>query len=164
MRVKKHLLCKAVMLAILSAIGSTAWAGVNILKINLADGSNVTFALADKPKMGVVSNEMVIETARQTVTIKYKDLVNFTFCDSSTTGIDKTVSKETYQMKEGQMLFEGLRAGEQVLVYNAVGIIVLQTSASADGNASVDTTHLPNGVYIARTAHSAFKFLNKNPK
>lgn len=153
-------LLKAVLLSAMTLMAGTAMAGVDYLIVNLVDGSNASFALADDPKVSVADNQLTVETSTQIITVAFDDLENYKFYDSSA-GVDKISTPNHYQMENGIIAFEGLKAGETVAVYNVAGVLVLQTTATADGCASVDTSVLPTGVYVVRTASSSIKISNK---
>ena len=161
MKVNFHSLRKAVLFSILAVTGNTVSAGVNYLKINLADGTNASFALADDPKVSIAHNELTVETAEQTITVPFDNLVNYTFYDSLTSGMHNAEYKNVPQWDNGKISFDGLGAGEKVTVYDTAGNIVHRISASDDGNATVDTSTWRVGVYIVRTSQTTIKFLKK---
>lgn len=160
MKVNFHSFLKIVLLSVMTMMASTAVAEINYLRVNLSNGTNASFALADDPKVSVTNNTLQVETSTQTITVQFEDLKNFTFHDS-TTGIDKEAIDKHFQLENGIISFDGLKAGETVAVYSISGIVMLQTSASTDGCATIDTSTLPIGVYVVRTNSTTIKISNK---
>ena len=58
-------------------------------------------------------------------------------------------------------MVSGLHAGDIVRVFHVNGTLVKTIKADAQGQATLELSQLPNGVYIIRTRNSSIKIMNR---
>ena len=60
----------------------------------------------------------------------------------------------------GQAAFKGLKAGSRIAVYTIDGVMVTSIAADEAGEASVDISALPRGIYVVKAPNRTIKVRN----
>ena len=136
----------------------TSWAEQQAkITINIS-GTLYEFYLEDKPVITFQNNVLEIKSDKNTgVTVDAKDIGDFNFVHSSTTGIENIEMNPnaTFGSK-----ISGLTPGSKVIVATADGKVIMSQNVSENGKAEVDFTHLPAGILVLKTEKGAIKIKN----
>ncbi len=143
---------------------STKISAANYVKITDSTGQSVTFALSEKPKVTITATNLAITTANDTLYYPLTQYRKFELTDNETTAIstptESNGSNIVVKMGQGTLLFEGLKPGSGVAVYNVGGSLTGSAKASSNGNATLNLNG-QKGIIIVKTNNKTFKFLNK---
>lgn len=134
--------------------------GVRFLVVNGRDGTKMTFALADNPKVSCKSGELTVIAGSRTFTLGLADVQNYQFAEEST-GIENVIKDGSVKMENGCVVFCGLNAGSTVSVYLQDGRLIKESKTDVDGNAFVDLSNLPKGVLIIHSNKTDIKIINR---
>ena len=134
--------------------------GVRFLVVNGRDGTKMTFALADNPKVSCKSGELTVIAGSRTFTLGLADVQNYLFAEEAT-GIVNVIKDGSVKMENGCVVFCGLNAGSTVSVYLQDGRLIKECKTDADGNAIVDLSNLPKGVLIIHSSKTDIKIINR---
>lgn len=117
----------------------------NTLNVNLKDGTKVSYAFADKPKITFTEGKLIVTTTRTSAEFPLSGIRKYTFRETeSTTKID--------EMKASNL------QSEYLSVYDNNGKLLMKTRVS-DGNASLSLGTLPQGIYIVREGSKSYKII-----
>lgn len=157
---KKCLLLFALLLA--CSVGLRAADG-NMLIVHLRSGSQVGYALSERPRVSYSGNDVVITTPSETVFLLRSAVQKMTF--GETTGISELTSSEelarpTFSLSGDELSVSNLVPGTQVGIYGVSGQLYGTTTTGADGKAEVS---LPSTgkTFIVKTSVITFKILKK---
>lgn len=143
---------------------STRISAANYVKITDSTGQSVTFALSEKPKVTITATNLAITTANDTLYYPLTQYRKFELTDNETTAISTPTGSNgnniVVKMGQGTLLFEGLKPGSGVAVYNVGGSLTGSAKASSNGNATLNLNG-QKGIIIVKTNNKTFKFLNK---
>lgn len=134
--------------------------GVRFLVVNGRDGTKMTFALADNPKVSCKSGELTVIAGSRTFTLGLADVQNYQFAEEST-GIENVIKDGSVKMENGCVVFCGLNAGSTVSVYLQDSRLIKESKTDADGNAIVDLSNLPKGILIIHSNKTDIKIINR---
>lgn len=158
---KKNLLLKAIVAICCILTVTTGSAQVKYLIVNRTDGSQVSFALADDPRVQNSATELIVSSASTTITVPFSELKNYTFSDTETTEVVSVKTDPTHFIDGESIIFTGLKANEDITIYSLEGRQMSRWQANASGQANVDISQLGQGIYIVKTSSSSFKFIKK---
>ncbi len=149
-----------VTLALLIATGAMA-GNVQLLVLDLADGSRTVIPLQDQPIITCQAGELQVSVAGEVrVTASLSDVAKYSFADQAATAIE-TVENEESRLEMGHILVSNAHQGEVVRIYTADGKQVAAHRIGNDGQADIDLTSFNSGLYIVKTAKSTIKVFNK---
>lgn len=134
-------------------------AEVKYLVVNLNDGTNATFALADDPVITNTSSALQVKTAEKSIEVAFSDLKNYQFSDSEAGLSETVVSKDGYLIQNGIIYLDGLKPQTAVNVFTLDGRLLSCTTADADGHADIDLSSVYSGVYIVTYNNKAIKII-----
>lgn len=134
--------------------------GTRFLVINAKNGTKMTFALADEPKVSFVGGELSIVSNSQTFTMSIAEVKNYTFMEESS-GIDEVIKSGNVKVENGCLVFSGLETGRKVSAYIQDGKLVKECAANANGTAFIDLSTLPKGILILHSGKTDTKIVNK---
>lgn len=134
--------------------------GVRFLVVNGRDGTKMTFALADNPKVSCKSGELTVIAGSRTFTLGLADVQNYQFAEEST-GIENVIKDGSVKMENGCVVFSGLNAGSLVSVYLQDGRLLRDCKADGSGNAVVELSNMPKGVLIIHSNKTDIKIINR---
>ena len=152
-------------LALLSLGSFAATPGVTFL---FSNGQKATFAFASKPEIVVTSDGLTITSSTSSdVSYSFADVQKFYFDDGVTNGIQQiegttSAHRPVFNYADGVVTISGMASGERLDVVALSGSKVSATKADARGDASVNLSSVPTGVYIVSTSNGvSFKLLKK---
>lgn len=154
------LLRRALAAAVCSLAVAGASAQVQYLTVNRADGSQVSFALAEDPVVTNSATELTVSSSSTTITVPFAELKNYVF-STTITSVKPVTVQPSHRIDEGSIIFAGLHPGQNIDIFTPDGRQVSHHTADASGNALVDISMLGRGVYIVNTAACSFKFMKK---
>ena len=154
----------ALALSSLSAMAVTP--GVTFL---FANGQKASFAFASKPEIEVTTDGLsVSSSSTSAVSYAFTDVQKFYFEDDVIeTGISQvegvvSAERPVFNYVNGIVTVSGMSAGERLSAVTLSGSLVNAAKADAEGNASIDLSNAPAGVYIVSTGSGvSFKLLKK---
>lgn len=139
---------------------------VQYLVVTQNDGSVTKFALADVPVVSFDGDSIVVTAAGEVLKFDLIGVSGYAFSEEDvTTGINSTTvdgsdaTKPSF--KAGSAGFSGLKNGSTILVYTITGKAVTAVKADTEGNATVDLSQLPKGIYIIKTPGKSYMIVNK---
>ncbi|GAB6975968.1 T9SS type A sorting domain-containing protein [Prevotella falsenii] len=129
----------------------------------LATGEQVTYNLADRPKMVVENDNVHLTTTTADIVYAAKDIKKVTF-DGQTDGIEQaTTAGKTGEATLSQefMTLTGFKSGEAVHIFDAAGRLIVSDAINSDGSLTIMLSTFKQGVYIVKTQYKSFKFIKK---
>jgi len=139
---------------------------VQYLVVTQNDGSVTKFALTDVPVVSFDGDSIEVTAAGEVLKFDLIGVSGYTFSEEDvTTGVNSPTvdagdtTKPSF--KAGSAGFSGLKNGSTILVYTITGKAVAAVTADAEGNATVDLSQLPKGIYIIKTPGKSYKIVNK---
>ena len=134
----------------------------NCMVIDLSDGSTAHFALAEKPvitylgeNIKAVSATATIETARSQVkAIRFEE-------EESSTAVDEIATENAAITANGNTItIEGIADGTSVTIFSINGQAVATTTATG-GSCTIHTDEFAAGIYIINYNNTTIKYLKK---
>lgn len=124
------------------------------LTIIFQDGSKQSYTLNDRPKVTFDKTTLFVKAQEVENNFALKDVHKFVFTDTPETGISAVDGKVfRFSFTDGEnVVLEGHAAGTAVRLYDTAGKAVRNTSADAEGRATVSLAGLQAGVYMINTA------------
>ena len=133
-----------------------------VVLVNLADGSQLEFALTERPQL-LWEGDYVYFTAKgaQPVAVEKSSFRGFTFSGASGIHTLTETKERVVYDKQGIIQIEGVDQVSAVGVYDASGRQVNQNCVSASrGSAIVNLSMMPSGVYVIKlNKKSSFKIV-----
>jgi len=133
----------------------------------LNSGATVTWQLTEEPNVELNNRQFVISSTRATVYYVAEDVKRFRL-HKSPTGIETIpqngAAKDSGTVTwtgSGQLLINGLKAGENIAIYATDGRQVLRYSANPEGMLTIFTNTLLTGIYIVKSQSINLKFAKK---
>ena len=121
--------------------------------VETTTGSLYEFYIADNPRITYQDNLLVIQNEKDlSVSVNAADVKTFKFYSSSDTAIDGVEIGGKFGSK-----MSGLKAGSSVSVFTADGKTIQKTTVGEDGNAEIDFSKMPKGVYVVKTEKGSIK-------
>lgn len=116
-------------------------------------GSAYEFYIADNPRISYQDNLLVIQNDKGlTVSVEAAEVKSFRFYSSDVTAIKGIEMNGQFGSK-----LTGLKAGSDVKVYAIDGKSIQSTTVGNEGNAEIDFSQLPTGIYVIKTEKGSFK-------
>lgn len=122
------------------------------------NGNPIVISLAEHPVITYTGNTLHVSSTNTNVDIVVSNITGVGF--SETTGIND-IQLDKPQMEQGQILFRQLPSGSSVNVYDANGIRVSSVTVEGDGQATIDISTLPVGIYFIKSVNQTIKVTNK---
>lgn len=126
------------------------------------DGTNVAYALAEKPKVTFTKTDLVITSNGIEVNYALENLARFTYGNSSITGIVDLKNGETSFKIDGELLlFPSLKANSTIAIYSTNGTLVFKQTVRKDGEYSLPISNLNTGVYMVTVNGLTYKIVKR---
>lgn len=146
-----------------------AWAATPGVTFLFSNGEKASFAFASKPIIEVTADGLIVSsTSAAAVVYQFADVQKFYFEDDVVeTGISQVDGAESaqrpmFKYADGVVSVSGLLAGSNLVVSSVNGSLLKAAKADCGGNASVDLSGQPAGVYVVSTGSGvSFKLLKK---
>lgn len=133
------------------------------LKVWKNDGSFDLYKLTQNPQIRYSAGTVSIKnlsTGIAEVSYAAADIEKCTLVDEVASAIGKLSADEYQAYRQGNLfLLTGYQADARVAVYTVNGKQLVAGKTDAQGNASIDVSSLPKGVYILKTPKNSVKFV-----
>lgn len=126
------------------------------------DGTQVVYALAEKPKVTFTETDLVITTKGIEVSYSLENMARFTYEDETVTAITNLQTDKSLVILEGEsLLFPALKANSTVSVYSLNGTLVFKKTVQAAGDYSFPISNLNTGVYLVSVNGLTYKLAKR---
>lgn len=133
--------------------------GARYLVVNAKDGTQMTFALTDEPRVSFAGGELSIVSNSRTFTMSIADVLNYSFAEKSSDIVD-IVKSGNVKLEDGCVVFSGLICGSKVSAYMQDGRLIKECAADSNGTAFIDLSTLPKGILIFHSGKTVIKVVN----
>lgn len=137
---------------------SAAEAGDNLI-ISTKDGQQVTYLLSTRPVVTFEGTDLVLKTTEVTVKYPLADIEDMTFDLASGIQPVKMDQNISFTIDANHIAANGLKNGEVLQVFSLDGKVLVNATASEDGQLSVSTEALPHGVYVVKAGKKSYKIM-----
>ena len=152
----KHL--RLFLLFMLFFATATAFAQ-SILVVELRDGSNATFQLAEKPRVTFVGEQLNIVSSSASMEINRSDVKNWHF-ELAATSVDGITVEAKATLDGNTLIISGITENTAITLYTVSGAVVKRSTAN-DGICTIPLDGLTAGVYFVTYNNTTFKFFKK---
>ena len=129
------------------------------LVVELRDGSNATFQLAEKPRVTFVGEQLNIVSLSASMEINRSDVKNWHF-ESATTSVDDITVEAKATLDGNTLIISGITEDTTITLYTVSGAVV-KRSTVINGNCTIPLDGLTAGVYFVTYNNTTFKFFKK---
>ena len=129
------------------------------LVVELRDGSNATFQLAEKPRVTFVGEQLNIVSSSASMEINRSDVKNWHF-ESATTSVDDITVEAKATLDGNTLIISGISEETTITLYTVSGAVV-KRSTVINSNCTIPLDGLTAGVYFVTYNNTTFKFFKK---
>ncbi|MBQ2127162.1 MAG: T9SS type A sorting domain-containing protein [Bacteroidaceae bacterium] len=129
------------------------------LVVELRDGSNATFQLAEKPRVTFVGEQLNIVSSSASMEINRSDVKNWHF-ESATTSVDDITVEAKATLDGNTLIISGITENTAITLYTVSGAVVKRSTAN-DGICTIPLDGITAGVYFVTYNSTTFKFFKK---
>lgn len=135
------------------------------LVVQLQTEGESVFFLGKNPQLMYFADSLAVVYDNQQLNFALKDIKNYHFDERVPAGIGQVEGQAIQQgytsFSESLVVFTNYPAGNRINVFTVSGRKVATVVVDGSGNAQLDMSNQPAGVYIINTGKSAFKWLKK---
>ena len=134
----------------------------NAVMMTQSDNTEIVFLLSAQPKVSMQGTDVVVETAKETVTCPVADGVSFKFVDYDDASV-KGLEADNVAFKVSQTAIEGfnLKPNSSVAILDLAGKTLKASSTDGAGYVNLNISDLIPGVYLFNSVDKNFKFYKK---
>ena len=126
------------------------------------DGTQVAYALAEKPKVTFTETDLVITANGVEVNYSLDNMARFTYEDNTTTAITNLqTGKASVKLDGESLLFLALKANSIISLYSLNGTLVFKKTIRRAGDYSFPLSGLNNGVYVVTVNGLTYKIVKR---
>lgn len=126
------------------------------------DGTQVAYALAEKPKVTFTETDLVITANGVEVNYTLENMARFTYEDNTSTAITNLQTDESsFKLNGESLLFPALKANSTVSVYSLNGTLVFKKTVSQNGEYAFPLSNLNAGVYMVNVNGLTYKIVKR---
>ena len=126
------------------------------------DGTQVAYALAEKPKVTITETDLVITANGVEVNYTLENMARFTYEDNTSTSITNLQTDEsTFKLDGESLLFPALNANSTVSVYSLNGTLVFKKTVRQNGEYAFPLSNLNAGVYMVNVNGLTYKIVKR---
>ena len=129
------------------------------LVVELRDGSNATFLLAENPRMTFAGEQLSIVSSSATMEFNRRDVKNWHFADTPSS-VENITAESKAKLEGGALLISGITDDTAIALYSVDGVAV-KHSAVIGGTCTISLDDIPAGIYIVKFNNTTFKFRKK---
>ena len=129
------------------------------LVVELRDGSNATFQLAEKTRVTFVGEQLNIVSSSASMEINRSDVKNWHF-ESATTSVDDITVEAKATLDGNTLIISGISEETTITLYTVSGAVV-KRSTVINSNCTIPLDGLTAGVYFVTYNNTTFKFFKK---
>ena len=127
--------------------------------LELKAGGKLILAFSESPKLSFDGDTVEILSAAQSAKFATADVSRLSF--QNTTSIANVGLGGGIGVNGGMIAARGITPRSTVTVFDTSGMALLKADTDASGNASLDTSSLPSGVYIVKAGTASIKFVKQ---
>lgn len=125
------------------------------------DGTKVTYALAEKPKITFTENEIVVNTNNVEISYDLDKMSRFTYESGGTTDITDLKYNCTFNFQNEALIFPALSANSAISIYSLNGFLVFKKTVQTAGEYAFPLSNLNAGMYLVNVNGMTYKILKK---
>lgn len=126
------------------------------------DGTQVAYALAEKPKVTFTETDLVIKTDVVEVNYSLENMARFTYENDETVSITNLqTGKSSFKLDGESLLFPALKANSAVSLYSLNGTLVFNKTVGTAGEYSFPLSGLNAGVYVVTVNGLTYKIVKR---
>ena len=126
------------------------------------DGTQVAYALAEKPKVTFTETDLVISANGVEVNYTLENMARFTYEDKTATAITNLQTDESsFKLNGESLLFPALKANSTVSVYSLNGTLVFKKTVRQNGEYAFPLSNLIAGVYMVNVNGLTYKIMKR---
>lgn len=150
------------MLLSLTFLSSMANESKTLLVVWAKDGTQIAYALAEKPKVTFTETDLVIKTDSVEVNYSLENMARFTYENEETVPITNLqTGKNSFKLAGESLLFPSLKANSTVSLYSLNGTLVLNKTVRTAGEYSFPLSGLNAGVYVVTVNGLTYKIVKR---
>lgn len=130
------------------------------LVLHHADGTTTDVQLYTQPQVKFQDDKVLITSTVLNMEYAKQDVLRFTYKGGSL-GISSPSAKANVSEENGQLVFHGLKAADQVSVYTAKGLRVPVRLQHRGTTATLPLSAIPSGVYLLNVNGRTSKFTKR---
>lgn len=130
------------------------------LELNLKDNRKVVFHLADSPELTFEKDDLQIRSRKDSQSVSYpmSDISYISFFSIS--GITPVNQPDLmFEISPVEIRVSHLDKGSAVRIFNSAGQIMATETADYDGQATIDITGYPIGIYVITAEGTSYKLM-----
>lgn len=144
-----------------SAVLTMAKEPITRLVIWSKDGTKVVYALAEKPKMTFVENELVVKTNNIEVNYNLDNMSRFTYDSGDITGITNLKTERPFSIQGEALIFPTLSANSTISIYSLNGSIVFKKKVRNIGEYAFPLSSIAAGIYMVNVNGLTYKIVKR---
>lgn len=126
------------------------------------DGTQVAYALAEKPKVTFTETDLVITAKGVEVNYSLENMARFTYEDNTAAAITNLQTGKASVILDGEsLLFPALKANSTVSLYSLNGTLVFNKTVQTAGEYSFPLSGLNAGVYVVSVNGLTYKIVKR---
>lgn len=126
------------------------------------DGTQVAYALAEKPKVTFTETDLVITANGVEMNYSLGNMARFTYEDNTTTAVTNLqTGKSSFKLDGESLLFPSLKASSTISLYSLNGTLVFNKTIRTAGEYSFPLSGLNAGVYVVTVNGLTYKILKR---
>lgn len=125
------------------------------------DGSKVTFALKDKPRIEFMDEQMEIKSTQMEIALLISSVSHMNYEDVIVDGISSVQINQKVKMTEEAIIIQGGSADSQVVICDQNGKEIRRVVVGSDDVFTFPVTTLEMGIYVVKINNDCIKFLKK---
>lgn len=126
------------------------------------DGTQVAYALAEKPKVTFTQTDLVITAKGVEVNYSLENMARFTYEDNDATAITNLQTDKTSVKLDGESLvFPALKSNSTVSFYTLNGTLVFNKTVKTAGEYTFPLSGLNAGVYAVKVNGLTYKIVKR---
>ena len=129
------------------------------LVVELRDGSNATFLLAESPRVTFAGEQLSIVSSSATMEFNCRNVKNWHFVDTPSS-VENIAAEAKVKLEGGALLISGITDDTAIALYSVDGVAV-KHSAVIGGTCTISLDDIQAGIYIVKFNNTTFKFLKK---
>lgn len=126
------------------------------------DGTQVAYALDEKPKVTFTETDLVITANGVEVNYTLENMARFTYENDEVVSITNLQTDESsFKLNGESLLFPALKANSTVSVYSLNGTLVFKKTVRQNGEYALPLSNLNTGVYMVNVNGLTYKIVKR---
>lgn len=151
-----------VLLMSLISLSAIADEPITQLIVWAKDGTQVAYALAEKPKVTFTETDLVITANGVEVNYTLENMARFTYEGNTATSITNLQTDESpFKVTGESLLFPALKENCTVAVYSLNGTLIFKKTVRQNGEYAFPLSNLNTGVYMINVNGLTYKIVKK---